>query len=188
MFFCSGKRFSVLKCRGGKPFERSQPKAAWMMPQAIRGGTEKLRELGSSLVLSRLMKLNMRSGLLGKTMVVEIKERGGGVRAEHVSATTAITSLGGLLIDVDTGSSVYADDHKGNRRIDVFFNQGTVKHSVDEYVEHNAHTSTIESFWTMMKRFLRAFTSIFHLNTCTAMCMSLSDWTISAGLIPSSRL
>ena len=41
MLFCSGKRFPVLKRVGAKPYERSQPKAGWTMPQMIRGGGEK---------------------------------------------------------------------------------------------------------------------------------------------------
>ncbi len=46
-------------------------------------------------------------------------------------------------------AKVYTDDHGGYYGLP---NHETVKHSVGEYVDGQAHTNGIESFWSMLKR------------------------------------
>ena len=45
---------------------------------------------------------------------------------------------------------VFTDDHKGYLGMDR--EHETVKHSVSEYVNGQAHTNGIESFWALLKR------------------------------------
>ena len=44
---------------------------------------------------------------------------------------------------------MYTDDHRGYVGLP---NHETVRHSVKEYVNGQAHTNGIESFWSMLKR------------------------------------
>ena len=45
---------------------------------------------------------------------------------------------------------MFTDDHKGYLGMDR--EHETVKHSVSEYVNGQAHTNGIESFWALLKR------------------------------------
>ena len=47
-------------------------------------------------------------------------------------------------------ATVYTDDAKAYNNLP--FDHATVKHSVAEYVNGQAHTNGIESFWSMLKR------------------------------------
>ena len=48
-----------------------------------------------------------------------------------------------MTATVDSGATVYTDDHGGYEGLS---NHETVKHSVGEYVSDMAHTNGIESF------------------------------------------
>ena len=48
------------------------------------------------------------------------------------------------------GATVYTDDHGGYQGMP--FKHETVKHSISEYVNGQAHTNGIESFWATLKR------------------------------------
>ena len=50
----------------------------------------------------------------------------------------------------DHNAEVYTDDHKGY--LSMPFNHKTVKHSVSEYVNGQAHINGVESFWALLKR------------------------------------
>ena len=57
-----------------------------------------------------------------------------------------------VLESVVEGETVYTDDHRGYRSLKEAYEHGTVKHSVGEYVNEQAHTNGIESFWALLKR------------------------------------
>ena len=89
-------------------------------------------------------------GSVGKTAVVGAKDRA----TNHVSAAVVKNvdqpTLQGFVADnVEPGAKVYTDDHGGYDRLP---NHETVRHSVKEYVNGQAHTNGIESFWAMLKR------------------------------------
>ena len=48
------------------------------------------------------------------------------------------------------GATVYTDDHGGYQGMP--FEHESVKHSISEYVNGQAHTNGIESFWATLKR------------------------------------
>ena len=63
---------------------------------------------------------------------------------------------GDANVDLDThvvstrpGATVYTDDHTAYQGL---LNHETVKHSVGEFVNGQAHTNGMESFWSMLKR------------------------------------
>ena len=70
------------------------------------------------------------------------------VSAAVVGNTDQPTLHGFVSANVEPGAKVYTDDHGG---YDGLPNHETVRHSVKQYVDGQAHTNGIESFWSMMK-------------------------------------
>ncbi len=96
-------------------------------------------------------KLKSGRGTVGKTAVVGVKDRESGKVAAQVVPGTDSASLVPFVTDrTETEAMVYTDEHRGYlplpRRREV------VAHSVGEYVNGQAHTNGIESFWSMLKR------------------------------------
>ena len=98
-------------------------------------------------------KLHAGRGAVGKTAVVGAKNRETNrVSASVVSNTDQENLEEFIKARVEPGSTVYTDDHKGYDRLWVDFEHKKVKHSVREYVNGQAHTNGIESFWSLLKR------------------------------------
>ena len=74
-------------------------------------------------------KLRAGRGGVGKTLVAGAKDRETGT--------------------VSAGAMVYTDEHAAYRGLP---NHAAVKHGVGEYVDGQAHTNGIESFWALLKR------------------------------------
>ena len=95
-------------------------------------------------------KLNAGRGPVGKTAVVGAKDRKTNrVSAAVVKNVDQPTLQGFVAENVEPGAKVYTDDHGGYVGLP---NHETVRHSVKEYVNGQAHTNGIESFWSMLKR------------------------------------
>ena len=97
-------------------------------------------------------KLKAGRGTVGKVAVVGMKDR----EMKEVSATVVASADGETLKgfiseNVAGGSTVYTDEAKAYRGLTGFRHE-FVKHSVGEYVNEQAHTNGIESFWSMLKR------------------------------------
>ena len=106
------------------------------------GGLEKSKHVGN--------KANLGRGPSGKAAVVGAKDRETGqVAARVVEATDRITLQGFVRSRVTEGAKVYTDEHGAYEGLP---NHETVKHSVAEYVNGQAHTNGMESFWSMLKR------------------------------------
>ena len=98
-------------------------------------------------------KLHAGRGGVGKTPVAGVKDRA----TNRVSATviegTTQEELEGFIQDrVQPGSTVYTDDHGGYNGLSSRFHHESVRHSIRQYVDGQAHTNGIESFWSMLKR------------------------------------
>ena len=87
----------------------------------------------------------------GKTAVVGMKDRATKkVAAYVIESTDKDTLLGFVEAHANTGAMVYTDDmtaYKGMKNP-----HETVKHSVKQFVDGQAHTNGVESFWSMLKR------------------------------------
>ena len=95
-------------------------------------------------------KANLGRGASGKAAVVGAKDRATGkVAARVVEATDKPTLQGFVRSRVTDGATVYTDEA---RAYDGLPNREAVKHSVSEYVNGQAHTNGMESFWGMLKR------------------------------------
>ncbi len=95
-------------------------------------------------------RANLGRGTAGKTAVVGAKDRTTGqVATLVVEGTDKATLQGFVRARVMDGAKVYTDEH---RAYEGLLNHETVKHSVSEYVNGQAHTNGVESFWGMLKR------------------------------------
>lgn len=90
----------------------------------------------------------------GKTVVFGLLERGGEVRAQTVS-NSAMESLHPVIIEnVSQEAILMTDEWRGYNQLDRLYEHYRVNHSHGEYVLGDAHTNTIEGFWSMVKRSL----------------------------------
>ena len=95
-------------------------------------------------------KLNAGRGTVGKIAVIGAKDRKTNrVSARVIEDTGQLTLHGFVTARTERGAKVYTDDHGGYVGLP---NHETVRHSVKEYVNGQAHTNGIESFWAMLKR------------------------------------
>jgi len=91
-------------------------------------------------------------GTVGKTAVVGTKDRGTNqVQAQVVTDTTAQTLAGFVNSTSSEDAKTYTDDFKGYQALKRAAHD-TVKHSVSEYVNGEAHINGMESFWALLKR------------------------------------
>ncbi len=105
-------------------------------------------------------KLRAGRGAVGKMAVLGLRERGGKVKALPISNIDKKTLQGQIAKNVEVGTTVYTDDHKGYADLDgLFFTHKSVKHSAKEYVNGMAHTNGIESVWAVLKR---GYNGVYH--------------------------
>ena len=96
-------------------------------------------------------KLRAGRGPVGKAIVVGAKDRETNrVSAAVVGNTDAGTLQGFVGERAAEGATIYTDDHGGYQGMP--FEHESVKHSISEYVNGQAHTNGIESFWATLKR------------------------------------
>ena len=97
-------------------------------------------------------KLRAGRGTVGKAIVAGVKDRETlRVSASVVSQTDAATLQGFVRENVVPGATLYTDEAVAYQGMPEFEHE-TIRHSVGEYVDGQAHTNGIESFWAMLKR------------------------------------
>lgn len=97
-------------------------------------------------------KLNAGRGTVGKVAVVGTKDRKTKkVQAKVVQDTTSETLTGFVYETSDEDAQTYTDDAKAYQALKRAAH-ATVKHSVKEYVNGDAHINGMESFWSLLKR------------------------------------
>ena len=95
-------------------------------------------------------KLRAGRGGVGKTLVAGAKDRETGtVSAEVVESNASDTLVPFVAKRTAPGATVYTDEHAAYRGLP---NHAAVKHGVGQYVDGQAHTNGIESFWALLKR------------------------------------
>jgi transposase-like protein len=87
-----------------------------------------------------------------KTPIVGFKERKGNVKANVVENVKMRTIEKYIIDHVKFGSQLYTDEFLSYSKIGQVFDHNTVCHSSGQYVEGDAHTNSIESFWAVFKR------------------------------------
>lgn len=106
-------------------------------------------------------------GYMHKEKIFSLVERGGSVRSFHVPSVNSKTLKPILLSQVATNANLMTDEAKVYKKIGCeFATHEVVTHSKSEYVRGNAHTNTIEGFFSRLKRGLVGtyhHVSAFHL-------------------------
>ena len=147
-------------------------KTAWFLCHRIReslretnpdllGGEGKTVEADETFVDGKeknkhRSKRNSRNiGGTGKEAVFSLVERGGKVRSRHVHDISA-KNLRPILEEQLANASATAlmTDGEGQYRLlaDMFKSHEVVNHGIGEYVRGNAHTNTIEGYFSILKR------------------------------------
>ena len=94
-------------------------------------------------------------GGVGKEMVFSLVERQGRVRSHHLANISA-KNLRPLLEEqlADASATKFMTDGEGQYRIigPMFKSHEVVNHGIGEYVRGDAHTNTIEGYFSILKR------------------------------------
>lgn len=94
-------------------------------------------------------------GPVGKEMVFSLVERGGRVRSRHMENISA-KNLRPVLEEqlADIGDTHLMTDGEGQYRLvgPMFASHQVVNHGIGEYVRGDAHTNTIEGYFSILKR------------------------------------
>lgn len=139
-------------------------KTAWFMSHRIReamrdgafapfGG---IVEADETYIGHQEGKPTPRGGVQHKMKVLSLVERGGRARSVVVDKVDIGTIVPILRENIAAESHVMTDDHGVYRNIrTVFAAHSVVRHQVGEYVVGEAHTNTIEGFFSIFKRGMR---------------------------------
>jgi transposase-like protein len=156
-------------------------KTAWFMLQRLRlalqgndggflGGEVEVDETfigGKSRNMHAAKRREKIHGTGGadKEIVFGMVERGGKVRASHVSTRGKKELQGAIRENIEAGAAIFSDELKSYNGLDADYQHAVINHAV-EYVNGNVHTNTMENFWSLLKRGLHGtYISVepFHL-------------------------
>lgn len=148
-------------------------RSAWFMAMRIReamrqldpdvfgslGGEGKAVEADETFIGGREKnkhhnKRNARNiGGMGKEAVFSLVERGGKVRSQHVPDVNANTLRPILAAQLDKSSYLMTDGEGQYRILGLMFaKHEAVNHGIGEYVRGDAHTNTVEGYFSILKR------------------------------------
>jgi transposase-like protein len=113
--------------------------------ESFVGGLEKNKH--------RSKRRHKGTGGVGKEAVFALVERGGRVRSHHIPAVNAETLRPILDAQLHGATMVMTDEGGAMKKIGSEFDRHeSVNHSIGEYVRGDAHTNTIEGYFSIMKR------------------------------------
>ena len=108
------------------------------------GGKEKNKHANKKLKAGR--------GAVGKMAVFSLVERNGRVRSMRVASVTAKSLRPVLVAQIDSKSNLYTDEAGQYHHMGRDFEHKSVNHSANEYVRGEAHTTTVENYFSILKR------------------------------------
>ena len=112
-------------------------------------------------------KKHIQHGHGDTTIVLGMVERGGRVTAKVVDSVKARDLKPAIRENIEQGSVLYTDELQSYRGLQKEYFRDMVNHSEGQYVKGNAHTNTIENFWSLFKRGIKGthiHISPFHLD------------------------
>ena len=125
----------------------------WKDQQVLFSGPVEVDEtyIGGKESNKHYNKRSKVTGTVGKTIVIGAKDRATNkVSAKKISSANKETLRKFVNSNTAMGSTIYTDDYpayNGVRR-----RHKTVNHSISQYINGQAHTNGIESFWSILKR------------------------------------
>ena len=139
-------------------------KSAWFMTHRIReamrtgtfspiGGSGKTVEVDETYIGRKDGKPKARGGYHHKRTVLSLVERGGEVRSFHVDRSVVADIVPIVRKNVRRESNLMTDE--SNLYVNLgkeFKDHQTVEHGIGEYTRDEAHTNTIEGFFSIFKR------------------------------------
>jgi transposase-like protein len=139
-------------------------RTAWFMAMRIRegmreakflstmGGEGKFVEADETFVGGKAKNRAFKAPA-PKEAVMALVERGGKVRSFHVPEVTAAT-LKPIIVDAIAKDTHFRTDESGVywKVGEEFASHTTVIHSIGEYVRGDAHTNTVEGYFSLFKR------------------------------------
>lgn len=156
-------------------------KTAWFMLQRLRlalqgndggflGGEVEVDETFIGGKARNMHAAKRRAKITGtggkdKEIVFGMVERGGKVRASHVSTRGKVELQSTIRENIEAGAAIFSDELKSYNGLDADYQHAVINHAV-EYVNGNVHTNTMENFWSLLKRGLHGtYVSVepFHL-------------------------
>lgn len=87
-----------------------------------------------------------------KTAVFGVLERGGKVKAHKVKDVSRNTLHRAIHEKVEKGTQIFTDEWRSYFGLAGKFKHAVVSHGTGQYVCGNAHTNTLEGFWSLFKR------------------------------------
>jgi hypothetical protein len=150
-------------------------KTAWFMEHRLReamrelhpssqlGGNGKIVEFDETYIGGKEKnkhrnKRHSGTGGVGKEIAFSLVERGGSVRSHHVPVVSNKTLRPILAQQIHAATTVMSDEGGAKLGRD-FVRYETVNHSIGEYVRGDAHTNTIEGYFSILKR---GITGVYH--------------------------
>lgn len=132
-------------------------KTAWRMCKQIRLLMEDDNDqLDSPIEVDETYiggKRKLKHKFDNKSVVFGAVERNGRVSTHHVKSAGARVLLPIIQNKVTPQAVIYSDEWRSYKRLPKLgYTHTTVNHSKLEYVRENAHTNTIEGFWSQLKR------------------------------------
>jgi transposase-like protein len=147
-------------------------KAAWFLAHRIReamaphnsalmGGLGKIVEADETYVGGKeknkhwIKRDKRHIGGVGKQMVFSLVERGGKVQSRHMTDVSAKTLRPILSAQIEEAKqTALMTDGEGQYRLlaPMFARHEVVNHGIGEYVRGDAHTNTIEGYFSILKR------------------------------------
>lgn len=146
-------------------------KSAWFMFHRIReamapgadnaepqGGHGKIVEadetyIGGKEKNKHASKRHSGRGGVGKQVAFSLVERGGKVRSYHVANISGETLRPVLVKQISRDSTLMTDEAGQYRHVgEEYARHGKVNHGIGEYVRGDAHTNTVEGYFSILKR------------------------------------
>lgn len=146
-------------------------RTAWFMSHRIREGMRPLKDAGPKGGSGKIVEADetfiggkernkhvgkrdkKKIGGAGKEIAFALVERGGSVRTYHVKKVSAKTLRPIMTEQLSPDTSLMTDDAGQYRHMHKDFTRHEViNHSADEYVRGDAHTNTVEGYFSILKR------------------------------------
>ncbi len=140
-------------------------KSAWFMSHRIReamraGGLDvPMGGSGSSGIveadetfIGRKKGRPVKAGVAHKQAVLSLVERGGDIRSFHVDKADAASIMPIVRENVAKEARIMTDDAGQYRHLHEEYAHEVVRHKKGEYVRDEAHTNTLENYYSVFKR------------------------------------